>query len=245
MESTDTLAAADGAGAAARHRRRRLAALAGLGVAGIVLAAWAATQPAETWTRAREMAEAAVGAVRGLGAHWFFLAFAVLPAIGFPVSVFALAAGPLFGPVLGLPAVLALTLGCMAVSMTLSYVLARHVVRPWVTRLLGFLGYTIPVVPSEKRRMFVFLVRVTPGPPYVFQNFLLGLAGVPFRVYFWISWVISSASVSLFVVFGDAVMKGRGKVALLALAGVVGVVAVLKFARGRVARAGADVEAGK
>ncbi|MBC8009437.1 MAG: hypothetical protein H7067_05005, partial [Burkholderiales bacterium] len=136
----------------ARHRRRRLAALGVVALGLVTAGVWAAMQPAETWTQAKTAVLAGMDWVRGLGAGWYFVAFAVLPAIGFPVSAFALSAGPLFGPVLGLPTVLALAGASMATSMTISYGLSRYVFRPWVTRLFGFLGYKIPVVPAEKRR---------------------------------------------------------------------------------------------
>jgi uncharacterized membrane protein YdjX (TVP38/TMEM64 family) len=236
MESTDMTAkaVAQTGEAASRHRRRRLAVLVAGGLGVVVLAGWAATQPPETWVRARELAVLAMEWVRGLGAAWFFAAFAVLPAFGFPVSVFPLSAGPLFGATLGLPAVLGLAGLSMATSMSISYGLARFILRPWVTRMLGYLGYVVPVVPVEKRRMFVVLVRITPGPPYVLQNFLLGLAGVPFGLYLAISWVICTVSVSLLVVFGDALAQGKGRVALLALAGVVLVVLAVKALRRKV-----------
>jgi hypothetical protein len=47
--------------------------------------------------------------------------------------------------------------------------------------------------------------------------------------------VIATANVSLVIVFGDALMKGHGKVALAALAGVVLVVTAVKIARKRIA----------
>jgi uncharacterized membrane protein YdjX (TVP38/TMEM64 family) len=196
------------------------------GLSLVVFMVWALAQPATTWVRAREMADATLGSIRQLGAGWFFAAYAVLPAFGFPVSVFALSAGPVFGPVLGLPLVLVLAGLCMAVNMTISYVLARRFLRPWVTRLLKYLGYSIPVVALEKHRMFTVLVRVTPGPPYVLQSFLLGLIEVPYWIYMMISWPIVTALAALVIMFGDAVAQGRGRVALLAIFGV-GVLAVL------------------
>jgi uncharacterized membrane protein YdjX (TVP38/TMEM64 family) len=228
MDTTDSVA-----GANERHRLRRKAALIACGVGLLVLAGLALAQPPEVWGALKGRGVAAVDWVRGLGAGWYFAAFAVLPAVGFPVSAFAFSAGPLFGPVLGLPVVLGLAGASMATSMTISYGLARHVLRPWVTRLLGYLGYVIPVVPAEKQRMFVFLVRVTPGPPYVFQSFLLGLADVPFWLYLWLSWVVATANISLVIVFGDALMKGHFKKAMAALIGVVAVVAVVKILRKR------------
>ncbi len=234
-------------------RRRRRAALAVCGLGALALVVVALVLPSEAWTRARELAGAATEWVRGLGAGWFFAAFAVLPAVGFPVSPFALGAGSLFGPVLGLPTVLALAGLSMAVSMSLSYVLAAFLLRPWVTRMLEFLGYRVPVVPAGKQRMFVFLVRITPGAPYVFQSFLIGLSGVPFRVYLIVSWLVATSTVSLMIVFGDALIKGHGKVALAALSGVVLFVVAVKVIRGRiaaregaalVARAGAEGSGG-
>lgn len=218
------------------QRKRRLAFWVIGGVLVVAAACGALMMPAGVWQQVKEAVTTGMEWVRGLGAWWFFAAFAVLPAVGCPVSLFSLTAGPLFGPVLGMPMVLLLTGVSMAVSMTISYGLARYVVRPWVTRLLDFLGYTIPVVPAAKQRMFTLLVRITPGPPYVFQSFLLGLAEVPFWMYLAISWVVCSVNVALMIVFGDALVHGKGKVALFALAGVVLVVVGVKLLRDRIQR---------
>ena len=226
---------------AARHRRRRQAALAACALAGLALAGWAAMQPPETWSRLKEVANSAKDWVRGLGAGWFYTAFAVLPAFGFPVSAFALAAGSLFGSELGLPLVLGLAGLSMAASMTLSYGLARFVVRPWVERLLAFLGYAIPMVPAGRQGLFVLMVRITPGAPYVFQNFLLGLSGVSFGTYLAVSWVVSTLTISLMIVFGDALMHGRWPVALAALGGVALVAVAIKLARKKLGRRSAVV----
>jgi uncharacterized membrane protein YdjX (TVP38/TMEM64 family) len=216
------------------QRKRRLAILAVGGVLLLAAAVVAMLLPPEVWGQVKDAVKAGMEKVRGLGAGWFFAAFAVLPAVGCPVSLFSLTAGPLFVPMLGMPVVLLLTGVSMAVSMTISYGLARYGVRPWVTRLLAFLGYSIPVVPAGKQRMFTLLVRITPGPPYVFQSFLLGLAEVPFWLYLGISWVVSTVNVVLFIVFGDALAQGKGKVALIALVGVVLVIVGVKLLRDRI-----------
>lgn len=226
---------------AAKHRRRRLGVLVAGGVLALGAAAAAMLTPTERWGEARELVGVAVEWVRAMGPGWFFAAFAVLPAVGFPVSVFALSAGSLFGPTLGLPTVLALAGLCMAVSMSISYGLARYLVRPWVTRLLGYVGYRVPVVPAEKQKLFTVLVRITPGPPYVFQSFLLGLAGVPFWIYLTISWAICTVNICLMIVFGDALAQGKGKVALMALGGVVLLVLAVKLVRKRMLKRAAGL----
>jgi uncharacterized membrane protein YdjX (TVP38/TMEM64 family) len=68
--------------------------------------------------------------------------------------------------------------------------------------------------------MFALLVRITPGPPYVLQSFLLGLIEVPYLTYMLISWPIATAMAALVILFGDAVAQGRGRVALLSVLGV-------------------------
>lgn len=218
---------------ATQHRQRRLAALVLAGAVAMGLGALALSQPPETWKHIKELAGATVVWIRQLGAGWFFAAYALLPAVGAPVSVFALSAGPVFGPVLGMPTVLLLAGLSMAVSMSVSYALARFFLRPWITRLLNYLGYSIPVVAADKHRMFALLVRITPGPPYVMQSFLLGLIEVPYGIYMLISWPIATAMSLLVILFGDAVAHGRGRVALLSVLGVCILAVIIRLMRKR------------
>jgi uncharacterized membrane protein YdjX (TVP38/TMEM64 family) len=155
--------------------------------------------------------------IREAGPVMFFTALAVLPAVGCPLSFFTLPAGSVFAPELGMPLVLLLVCASIAVNLAITYWLSRHLFRPWLIKLLAWLGYKLPEVSAKNHRVLVFLVRVTPGPPYVLQSYLLGLAGIPFVTYFIISWIISSSYACAFVLFGDALMHGRGKMALMAI----------------------------
>ncbi len=155
--------------------------------------------------------------IREAGPVMFFTALAVLPAVGAPLSIFTLPAGSVFAPELGMPLVLLLVCASIAVNLAITYWLSRHLFRPWLIKLLAWLGYSLPEVSAKNHRVLVFLVRVTPGPPYVLQSYILGLAGIPFVTYFIISWIISSSYACAFVLFGDALMQGRGKMALMAI----------------------------
>ncbi len=119
----------------------------------------------------------------------------------------------------------------IAFNLALSYWLARYALRPWLARLLGWLGYKLPEVAEADHHGLVILVRVTPGPPYVLQSYLLGLAGIPFATYFFISWVISSSYACAFVLFGDALMQGRGRTALLAVMLFIALTVAVQFLR--------------
>jgi len=187
----------------------------------------------------RGAVERCLTAVRDAGPVAFFGALAVLPAFGFPVSPFTLSAGPVFGPSLGLPVVVAATCGALFVNVLLSYVLARWLLRPWLAKLVQRLGYRLPEVRRDNAWDIALLVRVTPGPPFFIQSYLLGLTRVPLGIYLvcslGVAWVYSTG----LVIFGDALLHGRGRMVLLALSVIVVAVAgthLLKKRAGRTAR---------
>lgn len=161
--------------------------------------------------------EQALATIRGFGPVAFFAAMAVLPALGCPLTVFTLTAGPVFGASLGLPLVVTCAIVAIGVNLALSYWLARYGFRPWIEWLFTRLGYRLPQVSADNELALTVLVRVTPGPPFVLQSYLLGLAGVAFRLYMLVSWPISAAYAVAFILFGDSLAQGKGKVALLAV----------------------------
>lgn len=180
--------------------------------------------------------EQGIGIVREAGPTTFFVALALLPAVGCPLTVFTLPAGSVFAPELGMPLVLLLVCLSIGVNLAISYWLSRHLFRPWLIKLLAWMGYTLPEVSAQNHRVLVFLIRVTPGPPYVLQSYILGLAGIPFVTYFFISWIISSLYACAFVLFGDALMHGRGKMALMAIGLFVALTVGVQLIRRRYAR---------
>jgi uncharacterized membrane protein YdjX (TVP38/TMEM64 family) len=142
---------------------------------------------------------------------------ALLPAIGFPISVFNLTAGTAFAAQLGLPGVLAAAGVALAVNIALTYWLARYGLRPWIEEMISRTKYKIPVVPPDEQKEIILLVRVTPGPPFFLQSFLLGVAEVKFLPYLLISWPIAFVYSTGFIVFGDAILHGKAKVAFIGL----------------------------
>jgi uncharacterized membrane protein YdjX (TVP38/TMEM64 family) len=155
--------------------------------------------------------------IRGAGAPVFFTAMALLPAVGAPQMAFSLTAGPVFGPTLGLGPVIGLTLLAIVLNMTLSYFLARRALRPLLEKLFTRLGYQMPRAAAGDELDLIVLLRVTPGVPFPVQNYLLGLAEVPFGKYLLVSFLLQGPINAAFILFGDAMLHGRGKVALTAL----------------------------
>jgi uncharacterized membrane protein YdjX (TVP38/TMEM64 family) len=203
----------------ARHPKALLVKLALAGVAGAVVAAvvlqvfgWQ-----RAWTGARQLYEAGMALIRGAGPVAFFTAMALTPALGVPLMAFSLTAGPVFGERLGIGWVIVLALLATTTNIVLTYFLARRALRPLLQQLMARLGYRLPEVEAGDEADLIFLLRVTPGLPFFAQNYLLGLAGVSFRKYVLISCVVQCTFCAGFVLFGDALSQGKGKLALTAL----------------------------
>jgi uncharacterized membrane protein YdjX (TVP38/TMEM64 family) len=62
-----------------------------------------------------------------------------------------------------------------------------------------------------------FLVRITPGPPFFLQSYLLGLADIHFLPYMIASWSIASMWSALAILGGDALIHGNLRLGLFAL----------------------------
>lgn len=121
-------------------------------------------------------------AVRGLGA-WgavgFVLIFAAATVLFLPGSLFGLAGGALFGPLLGT----AINLAGGTLGATLAFLVARHLAGDWVARRAGGrLKQVVDGVEAEGWR-FVALVRLVPAVPFNLANYALGLTRIPLGQY--------------------------------------------------------------
>lgn len=179
----------------------------------------------------RGVAERGMDIVRGTGPVAFFLGMALLPALGMPATVFTLTAGPIFGPKLGMPLVVLLCLAAITFNMVLTYFLARRALRPVLEKLMMRFGYRLPQVAPEDMTDLAIIVRVTPGSPFAVQNYLLGLANVPFRRYLVVSFIVQAIYTPAFVLFGDALLHGKGKMAMLAASLFVVAIVLTQWAR--------------
>lgn len=163
--------------------------------------------------------------IRSAGPVTFFLAMAFLPAIGAPLSAFSLTAGSVFGEQMGLGWVIALAMLSITVNMALTYYLAHVAFRPLLEKLFARLGYKLPQVEAGDASDLVIILRVTPGVPFPVQNYLLGLAEVPFGKYLGISCLIAWPLNIAFMLFGDALLHGKGRMALIGLSAVLALTA--------------------
>lgn len=181
----------------------------------------------------RGLAERGMDLVRGAGPGTFFTAMALTPAVGVPATIFTLTAGPAFGPQLGIGWVIVLCMAAVLINVTLTHFLTHLALRPVLEKLLTRLGYKLPQVAPENMTDLAVIVRVTPGSPFPVQNYLLGLAGVPLARNLLVVFIVQSFYLPAFVMFGDALQHGKGKMAMMAVGLLVAAVAVTHLLRKR------------
>lgn len=134
-----------------------------------------------------------------LGRWPAFAALLILPLVGFPLSVLALAAGLRFGLV---PALL-LMAPALAFHLVFSFFAARHWLRRPLLRWLARYDFTLPRAPDGESFSVVLLINLIPGPPYFAKNYLLAIAELPFRSYFSGGLLANLLSTSMGILAGD------------------------------------------
>jgi uncharacterized membrane protein YdjX (TVP38/TMEM64 family) len=127
------------------------------------------------------------------------VAMCALPLIGFPILPVYLVAGARFGPWGGGAIVTLAT----AAHLAGTYVIARTVLRRPLERLLTRWHTHLPEIPRDEEAMVSLIAALVPGIPYVVRNYLLAMAGLRLRMYFWICLPIYVARSYVSILLGD------------------------------------------
>jgi uncharacterized membrane protein YdjX (TVP38/TMEM64 family) len=67
----------------------------------------------------------------------------------------------------------------------------------------------VPKVTKSNALTVALLVRLTPGPPYFLQGYILGLAEVPMRLFMVVSWLAVLPITIAVVLLGKAAREGN------------------------------------
>jgi uncharacterized membrane protein YdjX (TVP38/TMEM64 family)/rhodanese-related sulfurtransferase len=201
----------------------------GLALAAGLLLAFANREALTGDALSRWLAEA------GIWAPLAFIAlYTVATVLFLPGSVLTLAAGALFGPVLGtLYSLIGATLGA-----TLAFLVARYLAADWAARRSGRrLTQLIQGVEAEGWR-FVAFVRLVPLFPFNLVNYAFGLTRIPLLAYAATSFVCMLPGAFAYAYLGyagrETIAGGEGMIqkGLLAL----GLLALIAFLPGWIAR---------
>lgn len=138
-------------------------------------------------------------AIAGFNSGVVILLMALLPLVGFPISLVYLMAGARFGPWLGLPVVILVT----AVHLVGTYWITRSFLRGPLERFLARRRYRLPHIPAGEYGSVCLLAALVPGPPYFARNYLLALTDIPFRIYFWVCLSVYVVRSVVAIMIGD------------------------------------------
>lgn len=163
---------------------RRFQILAALGLAATIGCGFAAWKMGVDLVTLKAWWAAAEGF---LGRHpaWLFLAIVVLPGFPVPASALMILAGTVWRerPLMAC----AICLTGMALNMSWTYWVAAKPARGLVERFLARGTVRLPELPKGEHMQIILLMRLTPGIPLFFQNYLLGFLRVPFFPYLAVS----------------------------------------------------------
>lgn len=169
--------------------------------------------------------------IRSWPAILFFLMVAILPLFGFPVSPLFIIAGVRFGIAWAIP----FSLAALATNMILAYWISTKLLHQLIQRIVLRWDYSIPKVSRENANKLIFVVRVS-GAPLFLQNYILGLASVPFWPYLILSMATQSLVVIGMIIFGESFLSGNGGKALAGIAILVIATVALSYFRKRYAQ---------
>jgi uncharacterized membrane protein YdjX (TVP38/TMEM64 family) len=124
---------------------------------------------------------------------------ALLPIAGFPIAIVYLVAGARFGPVGGGIVVAFATV----VHLLGTYLIARSFLRAPLQRFIERRHLHFPSIPEDEQPAICLIAALVPGLPYVLRNYLLALAGVRFRYYFWVCLPIYVARSYVTILLGN------------------------------------------
>jgi uncharacterized membrane protein YdjX (TVP38/TMEM64 family) len=149
----------------------------------------------------------------------FFIGMAIAPAFGFPISPLFVLAGATFGRRIGLIG----SFAALGANLALCYWIARSGLRPWLVRLLSRFDYELPDFEKKSKGSwrFTLMVKATPGIPQFVKNYGLGVAGVPFALYFVSSMIISGFYAVVLNVLGQSLFRHQSVKSIIIAGGVV------------------------
>lgn len=124
---------------------------------------------------------------------------AVLPLLGFPISVVYLAIGARFGPLLGFPIVVGIT----AFHLGATYWITRSFLRRPLDRFIARRGYRLPEVRRGEQVAIGLLGALIPGLPYFVRNYLLALTDIRLQVVFGVCLPVYVARSYVSIMIGD------------------------------------------
>lgn len=141
------------------------------------------------------------------GHPWMlFFAIAILPGLGFPVSLLFTAAGAVWGTN---ASSCGIVIGALAVNLTWTYYVMQSPMGQWIRKKIPAKWLRFLETDRGGAMRVLLAMRIAPGMPLFIQNYLLGLLHIPFAIYLPISLFFNSLWACAFMLSGGAVFSGK------------------------------------
>jgi uncharacterized membrane protein YdjX (TVP38/TMEM64 family) len=163
-----------------------------------------------------------------------FMAIVILPGLPFPMSALLFSAGVVWRdqPVTAC----LLSMLAMALNLTWTYWLAARFGRSLVEKVLATAKVKIPELPVGDHVRLILVLKLTPGIPFFFQNYLLGFLRTPFRLYLPIS-LFCNGVIGIGIVLSGVGLSNGQLIPIITGASLIAVsLTLIQFVRGRLAR---------
>jgi uncharacterized membrane protein YdjX (TVP38/TMEM64 family) len=143
-----------------------------------------------------------------------FCSIAILPGLGFPVSVLFAAAGVVWGTNVKSCSIV---MSALALNLTWTYYVMQSPMGCWIRSKIP--AKWLCFLDADRGSAFRILLamRIAPGMPLFIQNYLLGLLKIPFAVYFPVSLLFNSLWACAYMLSGGAFFSGRSGQAFAAI----------------------------
>ena len=145
-----------------------------------------------------------------LNGFWLFVSIAILPGFILPCAPLLLLAG-IWGTEFGVAQACLYSVLALTINLIWTYWFAYGPGRKIVNRLLKVFKYEISELPSQNLNQWAIILRLTPGIPFIFTNYGLGLLKMPFVKYMLISTPIISITDCGFVLASAGIFGGSWK----------------------------------
>ncbi len=141
---------------------------------------------------------------------WLFVSIAILPGLILPCAPLLILAG-IWGNEAGVGIACLYSILALIINLIWTYWFAYGIGNRVINKILKKFGHEIPQLPNENLLQWSVIFRLTPGVPFIFSNYTLGLLKMPFVKYLLVSIPIISITDCGFILASAGIFGGNWK----------------------------------
>jgi uncharacterized membrane protein YdjX (TVP38/TMEM64 family) len=141
---------------------------------------------------------------------WLFFSLAILPGFILPCAPLLILAG-IWGAESGIGLACFYSVSALVINLIWTYWFAYGPGCSLTNKILNKFGHQIPQLPSKNLIQWATILRLTPGVPFIFSNYILGLLKMPFFKYLSVSVPIIAITDCGFILASAGIFGGGWK----------------------------------